>query len=408
MAVMNIGKIHNSKIKILHHSDPFPADGLATYLESLLPSGGAKKNHKHWRQEVLSRPSCYIRNLIPENLNLDQFYKDHPRAKEEREAFVCHMLRSQLGEERFSKLTNAYLALRQKSDQAVPTSRFQEFAEDISGQSLGWFFNQWVNSTELPKLKLENVTVTKDKEGWQVQGRLVQSGDSIFRLPIELALETEKEIERKTIWLEKRNADFELITPNRPKRLLVDPNNDILTIRKMPPLLEHFWNEYANLLVIYGTMAEAEANKAAAEHFNKEYLKSDPNIVKADVDVNDADLKTKCIILFGWPETNKVAERFKEIFPIKFEGDKFTWQGATYDKPTQGAAQIVENPNEPKNLIILYAGLSSDTTYKFCDLYLYDESASYVIFDQSKELLRGDWRVDSDLVRDFEDHKVGY
>jgi hypothetical protein len=192
--VLNIAKIRTSKVTILHHSDPFPADGLAGYGHNpfVLTAQGIDKDLKHWCQEVLSWPSYYIRNRMLENLNLDQFYKDYPHAKDDREAFVCHMLRRQLGDERFSKLTNAYLALRQKLNQAVPTSRFQELAEDIYGEPLGWFFNQWVNSIELPRLKLEKVIVRKDQEGWQVRGRLAQSGNAIFRLPIELALDTKK------------------------------------------------------------------------------------------------------------------------------------------------------------------------------------------------------------------------
>ena len=50
-------------------------------------------------------------------------------------------------------------------------------------------------------------------------------------------------------------------------------------------------------------------------------------------------------------------------------------------------------------------GLSGDATQKFCDLYLYDADASYVIFDRDKQLVSGDWEVDevdSDLVWNFE------
>ncbi|GAI58369.1 unnamed protein product, partial [marine sediment metagenome] len=135
---------------------------------------------------------------------------------------------------------------------------------------------------------------------------------------------------------------------------------------------------------------------------NNGYLGLGPEIIKADIDVNDADLKTKCLILFGRPETNKIAQEFKNIFPVKFDGDKFTWQGTTYEQPTQGAAQIVENPRDPKSLMIMYAGLSGEATQKFCDLRLYSADASYVIFDRDKELLRGDWKMDSDLVWNFE------
>ena len=38
--------------------------------------------------------------------------------------------------------------------------------------------------------------------------------------------------------------------------------------------------------------------------------------------MNDNDLKAKWIFLFGRPETNKLAQQFKDSFPIKFDGAK--------------------------------------------------------------------------------------
>ena len=129
----------------------------------------------------------------------------------------------------------------------------------------------------------------------------------------------------------------------------------------------------------------------------------DDDIIKADTDVNDTDLKTKCIFLFGRPETNKIAQKYKDSFPVKFDNGKFTWQGVAYDKSTQGVGQMIENPDNSQGLMVMYAGLSPESTLKFCDLYLYDADASFVIFDEDKELLRGDWEnMDSNLYWNFE------
>jgi hypothetical protein len=50
----------------------------------------------------------------------------------------------------------------------------------------------------------------------------------------------------------------------------------------------------------------------------------------------------------------------------------------------------------------MYAGLSPESTQKFCDLYLYDEDTSFIIYDSDKELLRGDWEeADSNLYWNF-------
>ena len=270
---------------------------------------------------------------------------------------------------------------------------------------MDWFFDQWVNSTDLPRLKLEKVAVRKDKESWQVQGRLVQLGDVVFRLPIDLALDTQNGREMQKLWINSKAVDFGFRTLNEPQKLIVDPDYEVLKVQKMAPRLWWFWDVYPQYIVIYGTLAEAKANKTAAERFNNDYLGLGREIVKADADVNDADLKTKCVFLIGRPETNRIARQFKDSSPIKFDGTKFTWQGITYDRPTQGVAEIIENPKDAQGLVVIYAGLSPEATLKLCDLELYDSDSSYVIFDGDKQLLTGDWEdVDGNLYWNFDTH----
>ncbi len=406
-AILNITKIKTSKVTVTHHSDPFPADGLAGYGQSsfsLVPPVMVG-SLKHWRRNVLSLPSRFARSSLLQHLNMEKLYSKQPLVKEDMEAFACHMLRRQLGDEMYFKLVKTYVDLRQKSDQAVPTSCFQELAEDVSGQSLNWFFNQWLDLKELPRLKLEKITVIRGTEGWRIRGRLLQLSETAFRLPIELAIDTTKDREMRRLRVKTRSTDFDFHTKNEPQKLVVDPEYEVLKVQKMPPHLGWFWDIYPEIIIVYGTLGETEANKTAAERFVNDWIGLDDEVIRADIDVNEADLKTKCVVLVGRPETNNVTQQFRNIFPIKFDVDKFTWHGVTYARPTQGVAQIVENPNTTEGLIIMYAGLSPESTEKFCDLYLYDEDASFVIYDGDKELLRGDWEdVDSNLYWKFNTH----
>jgi hypothetical protein len=173
----------------------------------------------------------------------------------------------------------------------------------------------------------------------------------------------------------------------------------------MPAHLWWLWDIYPKIVVVYGTSGEVEANKTAAERFNRDSLGLAPEVIKADTDVNDADLKTECIILIGRPETNQIAEKLKDIFPIQFDRDKFTCQGTTYARPIQAVAQIVENPGGAHNLIILCAGLSPEATQGFPYQSMGRSDRSYAIFDGDKQLLAGDWEdVDADLYWSADSH----
>ena len=117
--------------------------------------------------------------------------------------------------------------------------------------------------------------------------------------------------------------------------------------------------------------------------------------------INNDDLNTECIVLFGRPATNKISQRFENLFLIKFNEDKFYYQGVVYSKRSQGVAQITTHPLLQKGQLIQYAGLSAEAMLHFGDLYLYDAYNSYVIYDGDEEILSGDWEVYGDLLYKF-------
>jgi len=220
------------------HPDPFPADALAEYLAKLYPEADAEKNLSLYRKRVLRWLDQNMRERSDIAEALAQAYKKEHRARYEHEAFICHMLRKVVGDKRFFDIVETYTNLRVKSGEPVSPARFQKIAEDAYGQSLDWFFKRWIGYTELPHLQLDRVTFSKDVEGWYVHGILRQLNRSLFRLPIEILLETDGKTEHRILWIEKRNTEIEFRTANKPKGVLVDPDNHILQIREMPPLLE--------------------------------------------------------------------------------------------------------------------------------------------------------------------------
>jgi transglutaminase-like putative cysteine protease len=405
--VWNIAKIRVAKVIILHSSDPFPADGYADYAANLYPESDKEANLRNWRKEsILSFYYTTRRSLDTSNI-----FEKNPALNAEREAYLCNLLRQIVGDEQFRKIFETYINLRIATGKPVSTEKFREIAEKSYGASLDFFFKVWVGSNSLPQFRLDDVMIEKRKKMWRVYGNLIQDGETYYHIPIDLVIETDKGKESQKIWPDSNITHFEFLTTGQPEKLIVDPDFHIPTIRWAPPRLGMLWNSYPDLTVIYGTLAEADANKTAAKRFVDEFSASGNEIIKADTAVTEDDLR-KSLILFGRPETNKITQRFHNCFPIKFRNKKFTWQGNTYSQPTQGVAQIIENPFNPQNMINLYAGLSGDATLKVCDKsewmkeldgrLLIDVNTSFVIYDNHKKLISGDWEdSDSDLVWNF-------
>lgn len=401
--VWNIANIHTAKVKILHCSDPFPADALAGYPATPYPEAGTEQTSAFDGRQVLTWIDNVTREWPDKRAALAQAAEKTPWIQSKQELFICHMLREVVGDKKFFDISDAYVNLRVNSGKPVTTERFERMAEEIYGKPLDWFFEQWLERDELPQLKLDEVTVSKADGTWRVHGKLWQKSDSIFRLPIELALDTKDGREKQTIWMDTKAVEFDFCTLNEPQKLIVDPYYEVLKIQKMPPHLGWFWDVYPEIIIVYGTLGETEANKTAAERFNNDWIGLDNEIIKPDTDVNEADLKTKCVVLIGRPETNKLTRQFSNIFPIKFDEDKFIWQGVTYSEPSQGVAQIIKNPNNAHGLMMMYAGLSPEATQEFPDSYVGCADRSYVIFDGDRQLVRGDWEdADSNLYWKFD------
>jgi cytohesin len=236
--VFHAPTIKSVKLEHLYHPDPFPADALAEYTAKLYPEAEAEKNLDLYRKRALRWIDENTREHTDKAEVLAQAYRKEHKARYEHEAFICHMLRTVVGDKAFFDIVGTYTDLRVKSGEVVSTACFQKIAEEIYGQPLGWFFSQWFGYTELPQLQLDGVVFSEEKEGWHVRGNIHQLSKSLFRLSVELVIETETTSEHKTLWLEDKDTDFEFRTANRPKNVLVDPNNDILQIREMSPLLE--------------------------------------------------------------------------------------------------------------------------------------------------------------------------
>jgi len=394
--VWNIGNIRVAKAKISHTSDPYPADAYAEYAEQLFPAQKSEKQLYNWRKDKMMEFKLAKANFESENI-----FKNDARLNAKREAYSCNVLRQITGKEKFSAIFKEYLNSRLEKRASVSTEKFEEIAENVHGKTLGYFFDEWVENHSLPQLKLEKVSMKKVAGKWRISGRIIQE-EKLFHLPLELLVQSESDTLKHEIWLDSMSYNFDFSTQGKPEKIIIDPDYHIPTDRWMPPQLEMLWYSYPDFTVVYGTLKESQANKAAAERFVAEFAGLDDDIVIADTVINEEVLNSKCLILFGRPETNQVSQHFKDFFPVKFSGDQFSLNGVNYDQPSQGVAQIIENPLNSGSMIILFAGLSDEATGNVCDKkewreemdgnFVIDYDASYVIFDDHKKLESGDWK----------------
>jgi len=129
-------------------------------------------------------------------------------------AYVYHMLRTTIGDDKFFNLLKTYYTNYKGKNAGI--DEFETLADTVSGQKLRGFFGMWVDSTGVPEFKVE-YSIMRTKEGkFKVRGTVRQNMDS-FRGPVGVALEAEGGRETKaTLDMRGTSVDFDLSSDGKP------------------------------------------------------------------------------------------------------------------------------------------------------------------------------------------------
>ena len=139
-------------------------------------------------------------------------------------AAVVNMLRYTVGDEKFFQALKTYA--QQYAWKSVNTDDFRKVMENASGQSLDYFFIQWIESSGAPEFKLE-YTVFRTQKGFRVMGKISQDLDT-FRMPVDLKIDTEGKPEEKRVEVVGTSSEFSVDTFGKPKNVTIDPGNRVL------------------------------------------------------------------------------------------------------------------------------------------------------------------------------------
>ncbi len=150
---------------------------------------------------------------------------------------VVHMLRAQVGDDKFWQAINTYLNRHKYG--SVESTDLRKAMEETSGQDLGWFFDQWVYATGFPKLdvrqtwnprsKMLRLTVTQTQ-------KIDPLIPSAFKLPLEVEIESKGAVREEKLDIGKRVQTFSFILDSKPGEIRFDPMEKIVikTIKARP------------------------------------------------------------------------------------------------------------------------------------------------------------------------------
>ena len=214
-------------------SDGFSRYSEAMYVENAAGTAGLEEAVKDMSVGALAYDTVPLSSAS----KLDLFSTEFQSLATDKGAMILHMLRWVLGEDKYNKTMREFAG--EYAGKSTSTDDFRAVAEKNYGQQLTWFFSQWLDSTGAPEFKVKYTTyrlggaaAQNPKEekipGFRVTGEISQDLD-LFRMPIDLRIDTDGKTENKNIEVVGTNSPFSIETFGRPRKISVDPDHRVLT-----------------------------------------------------------------------------------------------------------------------------------------------------------------------------------
>ena len=154
---------------------------------------------------------------------------------------ILHMLRHFVGDSAFFKSLNLFLTTNKYKSAEAHQLRLA--FEEVTGKDLNWFWNQWYFGAGHPKLTIDYVYDDNAKKV-QVIVKQTQTGDKIFRLPVNIDVYNGSSKQRKQVWIQNRTDTFTLSYSSRPDLVNVDADKALLAEKRDNKTLENFIHQY--------------------------------------------------------------------------------------------------------------------------------------------------------------------
>ncbi|HLJ94343.1 MAG TPA: C45 family autoproteolytic acyltransferase/hydrolase [Gemmataceae bacterium] len=317
---------------------------------------------------------------------------------------VLHELRRILGAPAFEEAMDSFG--RDNAGKEVTSAQFQAHLEKTTRKSLAPFFEYWLHQSGLPVIRLGKVTATKNGDGYQIEGELLRDSP-VSPDCIQLTLVTSKGEESWMLALESSKTQFTFTTAGRPQRLLVDRYGNTAKQAGGVFSVLSFYADLEHSLIVYGTGNEVAANREAAEALQRGIIERHSNFtvpIKTDRDVTAADLQSHHLLLIGRPDTNALVERFRKALPVGFGHGSFTVGHETYAHAGSAVIAAGVNPRNSRYSLVVFAGLSADSTYHApAALLKGNQAAAEVLVLPNHEKPRSLVVPAAELVKEFEE-----
>jgi tetratricopeptide (TPR) repeat protein len=202
--------------------DGFSRYSEALYIENAAGESGLQEAVKDMSVGALSYDTVPLSSVG----RLGMYSPEFQSLVTDKGAMILHMLRWVIGDQKFNQAMRDFYT--QYAGKEATSDDFRDLVEKDYGQKLTWFFSQWLDSTGAPEFKTKyTIYRLGNNKGFRVVGQIAQDLD-LFRMPVELKIETDGKTETKRIDVTGTDSAFSVDTFGRPRHISLDPQDWLL------------------------------------------------------------------------------------------------------------------------------------------------------------------------------------
>jgi aminopeptidase N len=200
------------------------------------------------RAELYNGMADYLRNRADEAKPLVRFYYADQEdlfdgVSYQKGGLILHMLKNYLGDSAFFKGLHLYLVTNKFK--AAEVHQLRLAMEEVSGQDLNWFFNQWYFGSGHPKVTID---YSYDDASKKMNVTIIQTqgAQHLFRIPLSVDVYANGVKKSYNICISREKEIFTFDCPSTPDLVNVDANKITLWDKKDNKTIQNFIFQYAH------------------------------------------------------------------------------------------------------------------------------------------------------------------
>jgi aminopeptidase N len=206
-------------------------EGFATYSEAVYveaKNGKAAYNSyvlNEMNQAKNAQGTIWVQD-ISEVGQIFDWYRTYKKA-----GVILHMLRGVVGDSTFFDIMRTYSADPSVSYGVATTEDFQAIAESVYGQSLNYFFQQWIYGENFPKYTVGWSKTSLGGDMYRVDLNMTQNvnnNPSFFTMPVQIKVNFASGDTVVTLFNNAQSQNFKFDVVGNPVSINFDPGNWIL------------------------------------------------------------------------------------------------------------------------------------------------------------------------------------